>query len=145
MHGILQALPTSFGETKADPAYMAAAVFAAWEKAAGEKLAEQTDARSFDDGVLTVAVPDGVWRSNLEMLAPHILSQLNRFSASIKVKRINFVIDEKPFPKAVETKQMPVFEPNDEIRSAAATIEDPELRKRFEDAVAAYLGIKGNI
>lgn len=63
----------------------------AWPLACGAKTAERTQALSFAEGILTVAVPDETWRRQLQNFAGQLLTQLNQISSE-KVLRINFVI-----------------------------------------------------
>ncbi len=59
-----------------------------WPLACGAAVAERTRAVSYTDGVLSVEVPDAVWRNELLGLVPRYLATLNQFA---KVKRIEFV------------------------------------------------------
>lgn len=59
-----------------------------WPLACGAAVAARTRAVSYADGVLSVEVPDAVWRSELLGLVPKYLATLNQFA---KVKRIEFV------------------------------------------------------
>jgi Dna[CI] antecedent, DciA len=64
----------------------------AWPLACGTKVADRTRALSFVEGVLTVAVPDETWRSQLQSFTMQYLGALNQIS-SAKVDRIEFVVD----------------------------------------------------
>jgi predicted nucleic acid-binding Zn ribbon protein len=63
----------------------------AWPLVCGSAVAERTRALSFLDGILRVAVPDGGWRSELQMLAPQYLAAINRYTIQV-VRRIEFVV-----------------------------------------------------
>jgi hypothetical protein len=67
----------------------------AWPWACGTKTAERTQALSFADGILTVAVPDETWRRQLRTFAGQYLTQLNQISSET-VSRIEFIIAGKP-------------------------------------------------
>lgn len=67
---------------------------AAWEFAAGKAVAEKTQALRFSEGVLTVEVPDATWRAQLQSMAPHFLSMLNRYSGQ-RIERLELVISER--------------------------------------------------
>ncbi len=64
---------------------------AAWEFAAGKAVAEKTRALSFDDGVLSVEVPDQTWFSQLASMKNQFLSQLNQYSSE-RIEQIKFVV-----------------------------------------------------
>jgi len=62
---------------------------AAWQFAAGPAVADKTRALGFEEGVLTVEVPDATWRTQLRDMAPQFLATLNRYT---RVERIEFVL-----------------------------------------------------
>jgi hypothetical protein len=59
-----------------------------WPLACGPAVAARTRAISYTDGVLSVEVPDAMWRNELLALVPRYLATLSQFA---KVKRIEFV------------------------------------------------------
>src|SRR5437868_628708 len=61
----------------------------AWSLVCGASVAEKTQATSFKDGVLQVAVPDETWRNQLRQMAPQYLAGLNRMVGD-RVKRVEF-------------------------------------------------------
>ena len=63
----------------------------AWPVVCGSAVAERTQALSFDNGVLRVAVPDAGWKSELQVLAPRYLASINRYTVEM-VCRIEFVV-----------------------------------------------------
>jgi hypothetical protein len=62
----------------------------AWPLACGATIADKTRAVGYAEGVLTVAVPDVVWRDQLQSLSGQYLAALNRISTR-QVSRIQFV------------------------------------------------------
>ena len=72
-----------------------AAPMLAWPLACGTKTADRTQAISFAEGILTIAVPDETWRRQLQSFAGQYLTQLNQMTSE-KVSRINFIIASKP-------------------------------------------------
>jgi hypothetical protein len=72
-----------------------AAPMLAWPLACGTKTADRTQAISFAEGILTIAVPDETWRRQLQSFAGQYLTQLNQMTAE-KVNRINFIIASNP-------------------------------------------------
>ena len=63
----------------------------AWPVVCGGAVAERTRALSFVDGVLVVAVPDAVWRKQLQQMYQQYLVGLNQISRQ-NVRNISFVV-----------------------------------------------------
>ena len=63
----------------------------AWPVACGVGVAANTQALSFIDGVLVVAVPDVVWRNQLQLMSQQYLAGLNQIAGQ-KVRSISFVV-----------------------------------------------------
>ncbi len=62
---------------------------AAWDFAAGQKVAEKTRVVGCTEGILTVEVPDVRWRAQLQSMAPQFLS---RMAELIQIERIEFTV-----------------------------------------------------
>lgn len=65
----------------------------AWQFVCGKKVADRTEALSFEGGVLQVRVPDATWRAQLADMMPHYLQLLRQYTGQ-KVERLNFVLPE---------------------------------------------------
>ena len=63
----------------------------AWPVVCGSAVAERTQALSFENGILRVAVPDVGWRTELQVLAARYLAAINRYTVET-VCRIEFVV-----------------------------------------------------
>jgi predicted nucleic acid-binding Zn ribbon protein len=63
----------------------------AWPVVCGGAVAGKTRALSFVDGVLVVAVPDAVWRNQLQLMYQQYLAGLNHVAGQ-KVRNISFVV-----------------------------------------------------
>jgi predicted nucleic acid-binding Zn ribbon protein len=63
----------------------------AWPVVCGTTVAEKTRALSFVDGVLVVAVPDKVWRTQLQQMYQQYLAGLQHVSGR-PVRNISFVV-----------------------------------------------------
>jgi len=63
----------------------------AWPVVCGATVAEKTRALSFVDGMLVVAVPDLVWRSQLQQMYQQYLAGLSDVSGQ-QVRNISFVV-----------------------------------------------------
>jgi predicted nucleic acid-binding Zn ribbon protein len=68
-----------------------AAPLLAWPVVCGGAVAEKTRALSFVDGVLIVAVPDVLWRNQLQLMYQQYLAGLNHIAGQ-KVRNISFVV-----------------------------------------------------
>jgi hypothetical protein len=71
-----------------------------WPLACGAAVAARTRALGYADGVLSVEVPDPMWRIELVDLVPRYLATLNQFA---KVKRIEFVTVKDAANRSVRT------------------------------------------
>ena len=63
----------------------------AWPVACGGSVAANTRAISFIDGTLMVAVPDAVWRNQLQFMSQQDLAGLNQIAGQV-VRSISFVV-----------------------------------------------------
>ena len=63
----------------------------AWPLVCGSAVAERTQAVSFADGVLRVAVSDAGWQRELQALAPRYVATINRYVGH-RVQRLEFVL-----------------------------------------------------
>jgi len=63
----------------------------AWPVVCGATVAEKTRALSFVDGVLVVAVPDAMWRNQLQQMYQQYLAGLSKVSGQ-QVQNISFVV-----------------------------------------------------
>ena len=63
----------------------------AWPVACGGAVAANTRALSFVDGALVVAVPDAVWRNQLQFMSEQYLAGLNQLAGQT-VRSISFVV-----------------------------------------------------
>ena len=63
----------------------------AWPVVCGARVAEKTRALSFADVVLVVAVPDAVWRSQLQQMYQQYLAGLKQVSGQ-QVQNVSFVV-----------------------------------------------------
>src|SRR5919201_1407215 len=63
----------------------------AWPMVCGRLVAQKTQAVSFDQGKLTVRVPDAAWRAQLAGFIPQYMAALNR-AGSGEVRQIDFIV-----------------------------------------------------
>lgn len=124
---------------------------AAWPGAVGEELARRTELVALDAGTLRVRVPDAGWRKVLHRMRSDILARLYDVAGEFAPRRLGFmeaplasaglkassVAAGPPRPRATP----PVAPPS--LRIAAEAIADPDLRVRFLESAALYLGRSG--
>jgi hypothetical protein len=63
----------------------------AWPVACGGAVAANTRALSFVDGTLVVAVPDAVWRNQLQFMSQQYVAGLNQIAGQM-VRSLSFVV-----------------------------------------------------
>jgi predicted nucleic acid-binding Zn ribbon protein len=69
----------------------------AWPVACGGAVASRTRALSFVDGMLVVAVPDAVWRNQLQFMSQQYLAGMNQIAGQT-VRSISFVVAPHAIP-----------------------------------------------
>jgi predicted nucleic acid-binding Zn ribbon protein len=117
-----------------------------WPEAVGEMVsANAWPARIARDGTLHVNTSSSAWAFELAQLAPTIATRLQEKLGEKAPKGLRFTVGHLPEPQPPEVtgRRSVVPEPTPEAleRAAelAAQIEDQELRKRLERAVALGL------
>ena len=132
----------------ARPALPLAAITAAWPDAVGTAVARQAwPLRLARDGTLHVATSSSTWAFELDRLAAEILAALAARVPDAAPPRLRFAVGPVPEPSARETgvsQQMiqqpePTVEETAAAASAAAEIDDPELRELAARAASASL------
>jgi hypothetical protein len=134
--------------TRLGPEGGMADVLAAWPESVGTMVAANAwPARIARDGTLHVNTSSSAWAFELGQLAPTILERLSEKLGESAPKALRFAVGHLPEPAAEELgdARTDIPEPDPEAlqRAAelAAGIEDEELRKRVQRAVA--LGLAG--
>ncbi|HEU0246083.1 MAG TPA: DciA family protein [Gaiellaceae bacterium] len=132
----------------AQPALPLAAITAVWPTAVGAAVAQQAwPLRVSRDGTLHVATSSATWAFELDRLSAGILDALaSRLSHDVP-KKLRFAVGPIPEPAAPESSMPPGSaeppEPTAEevatAASAAAEIDDPELRELAARAARASL------
>ena len=119
-----------------------ALVRAAWPLAVGQDLGRRTEVVGLEKGTLRVRVPDRRWRKELHRMQPELLRRLAQLAGPLAPVRLGFVdggIAEVPEPAATEdAPAVPALA--GEVTASAETIGDEEIRARFLETAARYLG-----
>ncbi|HKX84094.1 MAG TPA: DUF721 domain-containing protein [Pyrinomonadaceae bacterium] len=140
MQDLFRTLPALLSNVEGAEALREAMVFAAWKRIAGESLSERTVPLGLEGKRLSIAVVDKTWKRHLEDLSGQMLFKLNAAIRDRTVDFIEFVID----PMAIENARPSIRQVEDaavpeDLRAAAASIEDEVLREQFLGAAANCL------
>jgi hypothetical protein len=146
MQDIFSALPALLAQNSDNEELRQAVVFAVWRRVAGESLTGHAAPVGLEGTKLTVAVADRNWQRNIAQLAGEMIFRLNSMCRSQQVKFIEFVIDKAALsaasPRSVDRAQLEdeaLEQINEGLRSAADTISDDDLRRRFLLAAGSCL------
>jgi len=117
---------------------------AAWPRAVGPELARRTEVVALEGNALRIRVPDAGWRKGLLRMRHEILGRLRRIAGGLAPRALGFV-EARPAPIPVPAEpSAPVPSepppPAPALVAEAARIADPELRNRFLESAARYLG-----
>jgi len=123
------------------PEHTVALLRAAWPAAVGPELARRTEVLAVDGRTLRVRVPDKRWMSVLHRMRRDILDRLRQIAGSLAPTGLGFHEGALTHePEAAPPPRGPVDAPaSAALQSAAAVIQDDELRLRFMTTAARYL------
>jgi hypothetical protein len=128
-------------------------IVAIWAQAVGETVTRNAwPLRQARDGTLHVATSSSTWAFELDRLSPEIATRLQELLGSSAPTRFRFRPGPIPEPNRVSehsiepSQEPPVVSPEvaSAADSAAAEIEDPELRELVARAARASLGGGGS-
>ncbi len=143
MDNLIKTLPAILAATGGSEEVAEAACIAAWKHAVGEVLAQRAVPIKLEGQTLTIVVQDSIWQRQLEQMRGHLLFRLNSVLGQILVKRMEFRVDGRQFMKAVESEDKPEAIPPPaipiELLSAAASIDDAQLRRAFLGAAVSCI------
>ena len=139
MLDIFRTLPGILGDIEGVEVVREAVVFAAWRRIAGESLTAHAVPVALENGTLKVAVSNLNWQRNLKDHCGQMLFKLNAALGSPTVTYIELQIDEHAVlrgrtgsaPQDDAFRAAAQNEISDDLKRAAASIEDEELRRQF--------------
>lgn len=143
MDNLIKTLPAILKASGASEEVSEAACIAAWKHAVGEGLSGHTVPIQLLNKTLVVAVADGIWKRQLDQMRGQLLYRLNSVLGQPLVASLELRVDPKTLARARE----PVANANKgkdlnyqvpaELLSAAAEIQDVELRRAFLGAATS--------
>ena len=143
MDNLIKSLPAILKASGASEEVVEAACLAAWKHAVGEGLSSHAVPVQLQNCALVVVVADNVWKKQLEHMRGQLLFRLNSVLGQPLVKSIELRVD----PKRIELaraapasagKALDVsYKVPAELLTAAAEIEDVELRRAFLGAATS--------
>jgi hypothetical protein len=115
---------------------------AAWPKAVGPDLARRTEVLALEGEALRLRVPDASWRRHLLQMRRPILDRLREVAGPLTPYRLSFTEGGlAPLVKSLSSPPAAGPTPaSPSLVAEAQVIGDPELRARFLEAAARYLG-----
>ena len=143
MERLIKTLPAILKASGATEEVAEAACIAAWKHAVGEGLSSHAVPVQLQNGTLVVAVADNIWKRQLEQMRGQLLFRLNSVLGQALVKSIELRVDpiriETACPKPASTNKDEElnYEVPAELLSAAAAIEDADLRRAFLGAATS--------
>jgi len=142
MERLIKTLPAILKASGAPDEVAEAACISAWKHAVGEGLSSHAVPVQLQNSTLVVAVADNIWKRQLEQMRGQLLYRLNSVLGQALVKSIELRVDpvriETARPKPSGTgKEKLNYEVPAELLSAAAAIEDVDLRRAFLGAATS--------
>ncbi|MGI8733653.1 MAG: DUF721 domain-containing protein [Pyrinomonadaceae bacterium] len=144
MDSLLKTLPAILSAAGDSTEVAEAACIAAWKHAAGQGLRGNAIPLRLNERTLVIAVPDAAWRKQMQSLSGQLLFRLNSILGQPLVTFLEFREDQHAVAKArqdlvtsdhnAEPAAIPA-----ELVSAAAGIQDKDLRRAFLGAAASCL------
>jgi len=142
MNRVIDSLPTVLKASGAPQEIAEAACIAAWKHAVGEGLSMHAVPVELRGQTLVVAIADKLWQRQLEQMRGQLLFHLNSVLGQPLVKLIELRIDSKTVERerarlAKHTAAPVDYQVPPELLTAAARIEDVELRRAFLGAATS--------
>jgi hypothetical protein len=135
MDDFIRSLPGILRSAGASPEVTEAAAIAVWKHVAGDGLRNHAVPVNLVDRTLVVSVADPVWQKQLGAMKDQLLFRINSMLGQTIVSKIEFRIDPQIACKQSLQKKVTNEVADDEIpfelRSAASSINDRQLRQTF--------------
>ena len=147
MDALIRALPKLLSAAGDNDEVAEAVARIAWTRIAGEPLCQHAVPFRLHRSTLIIAVSDAIWQKQMSTLSGQLLSRLNAMLGKGTITFIEFRIDPltvvreratKPAAPA-QTSESVLASVPDDVRIAADSIQDEDLRRRFLLAAGADL------
>lgn len=150
MNRVIDSLPAILKASGAPPEVAQASCIAAWKHAVGEALSMHAVPVELRGQTLVVAIADNLWQRQLEPIRGQLLFRLNSVLGLPLVKSIELRIDSKTVElergRQVKHTVAPVdYQVPSELLTAAARIEDVDLRRAFLGAATSCVKRQENL
>ena len=148
MYKLIKTLPAILKASEASEEVAEAACIAGWRHAVGEGLNSHAVPIQLQSQKLVVIVADNIWKNQLEQMCGQLLFRLNSVLGQPLVKSIELRVDPKTLAsirgreagsKGKDSARAPDYKVPAELLSAAAGIEDVELRRAFLGAATSCI------
>ena len=144
MDQLIKSLPAILKATGVSEEVAEAACIGAWKHAVGEGLSNHAVPLQLQSAILVVVVRDAMWKKQLEQMRGQLLFRLNSVLGQALVESLEFRIDPQRLAEvrghgdgANKKKEQADYKVPIELLSAAAAIENSELRRAFLGAAAS--------
>jgi hypothetical protein len=143
MERLIKTLPAILKASGAPDEVAEAACIAAWKHAVGDGLSSHAVPVQLQNSMLVVAVADNIWKKQLEQMRGQLLFRLNSVLGQALVKSIELRVDPQRIELArarlsdTSKHQESNYEVPAELLTAAAAIEDVDLRRAFLGAATS--------
>jgi hypothetical protein len=143
MERLINTLPAILKASGAPDEVAEAACISAWKHAVGEGLSSHAIPVQLQNSTLVVAVADNIWKRQLEQMRGQLLFRLNSVLGQALVKSIELRVDPirieaaRAKPSGTNKDKELNYEVPAELLSAAAAIEDVDLRRAFLGAATS--------
>jgi hypothetical protein len=148
MDKLIKTLPAILKASEASEEVAEAACIAGWRHAVGEGLNSHAVPIQLENHKLVVVVADIIWKNQLEQMRGQLVFRLNSVLGQPLVKSIELRVDPKTLAsmrgreagsKGKDSARAPDYKVPAELLSAAAGIEDVELRRAFLGAATSCI------
>jgi predicted nucleic acid-binding Zn ribbon protein len=144
MDNLIKTFPAILKAAGASEEVAEAACIAAWKHVVGEGLGSYAIPVQLQNKKLVVIVEDNIWQRQLEQMRGQLLFRLNSLLGQTLVKSIEWRVDPKTLAKMRGAregakKERPDYTIPEELLTAAAAIEDVELRRAFLGAATSCI------
>lgn len=143
MERLIKTLPSILKASGAPEEVAEAACIAAWKHAVGDGLSCHAVPVQLQNSTLVIAVADNIWKKQLEHMRGQLLFRLNSVLGQTIVTSIELRVDPQRIelarakPSATSKQKEANYEVPAELLTAAAAIQDVELRRAFLGAATS--------